>query len=188
MVLSRSTKLYQPGHRSDIYAYLPASQNIEKNLSSLTNAQPSSTSMIAVAPHVLIVDDNPGDIELIRIAFEMAGIDASLDTCHDGVDAIRCLELGMQTGNLPALLLLDLNMPRVNGFEVLTFMRDHLLLQQVPVVVMTTSSRAEDRQRCLTLGAREMFTKPENIHELHQIISRLRRYLPTSELNNLADG
>ena len=143
--------------------------------------------MIAVAPHVLIVDDNPGDIELISIAFEMAGNDASLATCNDGVDAIRCLELAMQSGNLPALLLLDLNMPRVNGFEVLIFMRDHMLLQQVPVVVMTTSSRVEDRQRCLTLGAREMFTKPENIHELQQIISRLRRYLPTTDVSKLTD-
>lgn len=144
--------------------------------------------MIEVAPHILIIDDNSGDIELIRIAFEMAEIEAFLDTCHDGLDAIRCLELAMQTGNLPALILLDLNMPRVNGFEVLIFMRDHLLLQQVPVVVMTTSSRVEDRQRCLTLGAREMFTKPENIHELHQIISQLRRYLPTTEVNNLLGG
>lgn len=144
--------------------------------------------MIEVVPHILIIDDNSGDIELIRIAFEMAGIEAFLDTCHDGLDAIRCLELAMQTGNLPALILLDLNMPRVNGFEVLIFMRDHLLLQQVPVVVMTTSSRVEDRQRCLTLGAREMFTKPENIHELHQIISQLRHYLPTTEVNHLTDG
>lgn len=144
--------------------------------------------MIEVAPHILIVDDNSGDIELIRIAFEMAGIEAFLDACHDGVDAIRCLELAMQAGNLPTLLLLDLNMPRVNGFEVLTFMRDHLLLQQVPVIVLTTSSRAEDRQRCLSLGAREMFTKPESIHELYQIISQLRRYLPTTNVTNAAGG
>ena len=144
--------------------------------------------MTTSLPHVLIIDDNPGDIELIRIAFEMAGIEAMLDTCHDGVDAIRRLDLAMQTGSLPALLLLDLNMPRANGFEVLTFLHDQHLMEQLPVVVLSTSSQAEDRRRCLALGAREMFTKPESIHELHRLIADLRRYLPLADVGTSRIG
>lgn len=141
--------------------------------------------MTTSIPHILIVDDNPGDIELIRIAFEMAGIDAMLDTCHDGVDAIRRLDLAMQTGHLPALVLLDLNMPRANGFEVLTFLHNQHLVEQVPVVVLSTSSQAEDRKRCLALGAKAMFTKPETIHDLRGIIGDLRRYLPSEGVGTL---
>ncbi len=134
-------------------------------------------------PHVLIIDDNPGDIELIRIAFEMAGIEAVFTTCHDGVDAIRRLDLAMQTGNLPALMLLDLNMPRANGYEVLTFLHDQHLLVELPVIVLSTSSLVEDRRRCLALGARAMFTKPESIHDLRSLISDLRKYLPLQDVS-----
>jgi len=136
-----------------------------------------TTPLLLHVPHILIVDDNPGDIELMTIATEMSGITALIDSCPDGVDAIARLESLMRGEDLPELLLLDLNMPRVTGFEVLGFMRDHQLVGRIAVVVLSTSSQSEDRNRCLAMGAREMHTKPETIQGLRQLISGLRHYL-----------
>ena len=137
--------------------------------------------MTTPTPHILVIDDNPGDIELIRIAFEMAGIAVVLDTCLDGLDAIRLLVPTIPTGSLPTLLLLDLNMPRANGFEVLAHLHQQHLVERIAVVVLSTSAQTADRRRCLALGAREMFTKPETLQDLRRLTGELRRYLdPTN--------
>ena len=142
--------------------------------------------MTTSMPRILIIDDNPGDIELIRIACDMAGITAAQDACHDGVEAIQHLDLAMQTGVLPTLLLLDLNMPRANGFEVLTFLHEQRLVDKIAVVVLSTSAQAGDRVRCLALGAREMRTKPETFPDLRHLIDELRHYLDPTPLDSLA--
>jgi CheY-like chemotaxis protein len=128
-------------------------------------------------PHILIIDDNPGDIELIRTAFEIAGVEALVDTCHDGIEAMRFITQTEPGGELPTLLLLDLNMPRANGFEVLAFLRERHLVERIPVVVLSTSAQAGDRQRCLALGARKMYTKPESFPALRLLIGELKDYL-----------
>lgn len=133
--------------------------------------------------HILIVDDNPGDIELIRTAFELADIKAELDSCHDGIEAMQYFALAVPAGQLPAMLLLDLNMPRANGFEVLAFLQEQHLVERLPVVVLSTSDQAEDRKRCLALGAREMYTKPETFSELRELIGKLLGYLPSLVTN-----
>jgi two-component system response regulator len=133
--------------------------------------------MTTPMPHVLVVDDNPGDIELIRTAFEMAGVEVVVDTCQDGIEAMRFLEQAAPIGPLPKLVLLDLNMPRANGFEVLAFLRERHLVEQIPVVVLSTSAQNEDRRRCLDLGARKMYTKPETFSALRSLIGELQCYL-----------
>jgi len=135
---------------------------------------------------VLIVDDNPGDIELVRIAFEMANLNVLLDSVPDGIEAMRRLGTAAKDGILPAMVLLDLNMPRANGFEVLDFMCVRHLIHQIPVVVLSTSHRIEDRQRCLARGARAMHSKPESIQDLRQLVEAFRIYLDQSSVGGLA--
>ena len=130
-----------------------------------------------LSPAVLVVDDNPGDIELVRIAFEMSNIAVRMHWATDGHEAMRHLERSLATAaDLPELILLDLNMPRANGFEVLRFLRDQGLSARIPVIVLSTSRQAEDRRRCLELGAREFRTKPELIRDLVDMVRSLQPY------------
>ena len=126
---------------------------------------------------ILIVDDNPGDVELVRIACEMAGLQVAIESVPDGIEAMRRLGAAMRDNNLPAMVLLDLNMPRANGFEVLDFMCVRHLIDQVPVVVLSTSHKSEDRQRCLSLGAKAMHSKPESIQDLRRLVEDFRPFL-----------
>lgn len=136
-------------------------------------------------PHILIIDDNPGDIELIRTAFEIAGVEALVDACPDGIEAMRFIDQAVPGGDLPTLMLLDLNMPRANGFEVLAFLRERHLVERIPVVVLSTSAQAGDRQRCLALGARKMFTKPESFPALRLLVGELQGYLTVPDTGGL---
>lgn len=136
--------------------------------------------MTTTMHRILIVDDNPGDIELVRIAFEMAGIPVVIESVPDGIEAMRLLSAKDKDKNLPAMVLLDLNMPRANGFEVLDFMCVRHLVDQVPVIVLSTSRQLEDRRRCLALGARAMHSKPESILDLRRLIEDFRVYLSQS--------
>jgi CheY-like chemotaxis protein len=125
-------------------------------------------------PTVFIVDDNPGDVELVRIAFEMSGFDVHAESAMDGIEAVQSLAIAATTNTLPDLVLLDLNMPRANGVEVLGFLKRGGLLERVPVVVLSTSQQAEDRRRSLEQGAREFYTKPEHIRDLVRLVQKLQ--------------
>jgi CheY-like chemotaxis protein len=133
--------------------------------------------MTTTLHRLLVVDDNPGDIELVRIACEMAGLGVVIESVTDGIEAMRYLSTAAAAGTLPAMVLLDLNMPRANGFEVLDFLCVRHLVEQVPVVVLSTSHLVEDRRRCLSLGARAMYCKPESIQDLRQLVEKFRIYL-----------
>ena len=132
-------------------------------------------------PSVLIVDDNPSDVELLRIAFEMSEIAVHLESAADGLSAVQRLVMAATLGTLPDLVLLDLNMPRANGLEVLGSLRRDRRLNRIPVVVLSTSSQWEDRRRCLELGARDFHTKPEHIRDLVQLVQSFQHYLDSAE-------
>jgi len=142
---------------------------------------PQSSIMTIDRYRVLIVDDNEADIELLRIAFEMAGLEVEVECAPDGMEAIRILGQAAHDEALPALMLLDLNMPRANGFEVLAFMHQRQLDEQVAVVVLSTSGQAEDQSRCLALGARAMYRKPESVQELRHLVAGFDIYLNPTE-------
>lgn len=142
--------------------------------------------MTATLYRILIVDDNPGDIELVRIACEMAGLNIVMESVTDGIEAIRHLSSAVTSGHLPAMVLLDLNMPRANGFEVLDFMCVRHLVDQIPVVVLSTSRQLEDRRRCLSMGARAMYSKPESIQDLRRMVEDFRIYLDRTSVGGPA--
>ena len=110
---------------------------------------------------VLHIDDNLGDLDLFRSAFE----DASPLVHYVGeIDPIAAMtHLGLRAADrlpLPRLIVVDINMPRARGQDVLAFLRLHPTLRHIPAVVLTTSTRAREVQECKDLGAREVFLKP----------------------------
>lgn len=97
-------------------------------------------------PRVLLVEDNPDDVELIRLALEEAGVELDLVVTEDGADAIEHLRQVDPRGPLPRpdLVLLDLNLPKVDGRSVLRTIKEDTHLVSVPVLVLTTSGDDHD--------------------------------------------
>ena len=130
-------------------------------------------------PRVLLVDDNPGDIALTEEAFAENRIDAEFVTAGGGEEAQRLLmRLGEQAaGPGLDLILLDLNLPRINGAQLLALCKQHPRLKHVPTVMLTTSNRPQDREHCLALGADAYLVKPAVFTEFLGLIAGLRRFL-----------
>ncbi len=131
-----------------------------------------------VRPRVLLVDDNPGDIALTEEAFAENRLDADFLTAAEGEEAQRLLaELGdLPAGPQLALIMLDLNLPRLNGAELLAFCKQHPRLKDVPTVMLTTSNRPQDRERCLALGAEAYLVKPAVFSDFLTLVQGLSRY------------
>jgi CheY-like chemotaxis protein len=127
---------------------------------------------------LLIVDDNLGDIHLIEMAIEANGMDISVSSAPDGVVAQEELTRRAAAGDFPDLVLLDLNMPRIGGLQVLKFMADRGILGRSAVVVLTTSVHPTDREKSLALGAREVLTKPQDFEDLVTMVKGLSKYFP----------
>ena len=128
-------------------------------------------------PRILHVDDNEGDLELLEIAFKTHGFPVSLINALDGDQGIVLLEDAVRTGLLPDLVLLDLNMPRVHGTEVLRFIRQHERLQTIPTVILTSSDAGVDRRRCQDLGVNDFVLKPYRMDDYALLIERLKPFI-----------
>ncbi|HEY7620489.1 MAG TPA: response regulator [Solirubrobacteraceae bacterium] len=124
---------------------------------------------------VLLVEDDPGDIRLIREAFEENKVANRLSVVSDGVEALQFLrrEGDFAEAPRPDLILLDLNLPRKDGREVLAEVKADEALRRIPVVVLTTSKAEEDIVRSYDLHANAYVTKPVDyetfISVVHQI-------------------
>ena len=106
---------------------------------------------------ILLVDDNPADVALTRAALEDSGIPHRLTVASDGIEAMAHLHDELPN---PDIVLLDLNLPRKDGREVLTEMRAHPALHRVAVAVLTSSQAEEDVLRSYDLRATGYLTKP----------------------------
>ncbi len=104
---------------------------------------------------VLLVEDNSGDARLVQEAFRDASIPTSLTVVRDGVEALELLSRDEGEQRLPApdIILLDLEMPRANGFDVLKEVKSDERLKYIPVIVLTGSGSEENVQRCYDLNA-----------------------------------
>lgn len=124
-------------------------------------------------PLILIVEDDEDDRHLIQEAFQESGHRYDLCFAHDGADALEQLQ-GMTT--LPTLVLLDANMPRMNGFEFLQRVRASDALRCLPVVMFSTSGAAKTVKEAYEWGANSYIQKPRDFLQLGEIIDGLRRY------------
>ena len=130
---------------------------------------------------ILVAEDRPADVLLLKHAFRKAGVGVSLHFVSDGQEAVDYLNGDERFGNraeypLPTLLLLDLNMPRLNGFDVLDWVRHRPGLRRLVVVVFTTSDLPEDIARAYELGVNSYMIKPPELANLEEIAHHLEHY------------
>jgi CheY-like chemotaxis protein len=130
---------------------------------------------------VLHVDDDPSDSLLIRQACRKAEVSFQLQSVSDGETAIAYLSgtdayADREQYPLPVLVLLDLKMPRMSGFDVLAWIRRHPSLKTLPVVVFTASNQDEDIQRAYVTGANSYLVKPVGIHTLVDMVKLVDGY------------
>ena len=119
---------------------------------------------------VWLVDDDEDDQLFIRSAFKDGQPSIDVLALSDGAELLASLAECIE---LPRLILLDINMPRKNGFETLAELRSVAGFADLPVVMLTTSSAEEDRQRSLALGANHFMTKPLTYQQLRQLAQEL---------------
>lgn len=110
-----------------------------------------------ISPAVLLVEDDPADVELTLTVFARVAPHVKVDVARGGTDALG--RLSAPATARPALILLDINMPVINGFEVLRHLKGDPRLQMIPVVMLTTSQAAADTHRAYALGANAFVTK-----------------------------
>lgn len=127
---------------------------------------------------VLVVEDNPGDVELAKEALRETTLPVNLHIASDGEEAMRFLMQEGEHANVPLidLVLLDLNMPKKNGHEVLEEMKGDVDLRLVPVIVFTSSSAREDIERAYDRYANCYITKPGDLDELVKVVRAIEAF------------
>ena len=132
---------------------------------------------------ILLVEDNPADVRLAQEAFKDARVANRLHVARDGVEALSMLRDATGAVPRPDLILLDLNLPRKDGREVLQDVKQDEALRHIPVVVLSTSQSEQDIARCYRLGANAFVTKPVDIDRFFQVIRSLEQFwLDTARL------
>ena len=131
-------------------------------------------------PTALLVEDDPDDRELILRALRKAGIAFDVDVAHDGEEALDWIFASgiyawRDSLDLPQVVLLDLNLPKLGGLEVLRRIRAHARTREVPVVIFTSSVEEEDIVRSYGLGANSFIRKPAGFEPFVEAFRQLRR-------------
>ncbi|WP_104481534.1 response regulator [Actinokineospora auranticolor] len=131
---------------------------------------------------VLLVEDDEGDVIMIREAFEQRQPGARLHVVNDGIEAVAFLRRadGYTDAPRPDLILLDLNMPRMDGREVLAEVETDPALTAIPIVVLTTSGAPEDIARSYTLYANAYITKPTDLDDFMTIVGKIDEFFGTT--------
>jgi CheY-like chemotaxis protein len=127
---------------------------------------------------ILLVEDNPGDVRLTKEALRDAKVLNEIFVARDGVEAMEFLNRKGRFSNvpLPDLILLDLNLPKKDGREVLAEIKEDPILKHIPVVVLTTSKADEDIVKTYNLHANAYITKPVDLNRFAEIIHVLNEF------------
>lgn len=128
--------------------------------------------------HLLLVEDNEGDIVLTTEALEEGKIKNTLSVVRDGWEAMQYLEQknGYENAKMPDLILLDINLPKVNGHEVLKHIKTHKELKHIPVIMLTTSSDETDVVKSYENHSNCYITKPVDINNFLEVISSIEDF------------
>jgi two-component system, chemotaxis family, response regulator Rcp1 len=127
---------------------------------------------------VLLVEDNPGDVRLLQEAFKDGNFGGRLHVVHDGEQALAFLrrETPFEASPRPSFILLDLNLPRMGGHEVLSEVKGAKDLRQIPVFILSTSTGSEDINNAYDLHANCYIPKPVDLDKLVQMCQRLEAF------------
>ena len=139
-----------------------------------------TTTVLGVAD-VLLVEDDPGDVLMTREAFEYHKLRNVLDVVTDGEQALQFLRRSGDYADAPrpGLILLDLNLPRVDGLEVLAEIKADPVLKVIPVVILTTSQAQQDVLRSYALHANAYVSKPVDFERFMEAIRQIDNFFVT---------
>ena len=126
---------------------------------------------------ILYADDDLDDRFFFEETLAATGMAAALVYAANGEEAITYLESAKQTDALPALIVLDLNMPRKNGTETLSYIKSHPRFAKIPVVMLSTSATKKDKDTCAHLGAASFFKKPNRYTDYVQLIKSFQPFM-----------
>lgn len=127
---------------------------------------------------ILLVEDNPGDVRLTLEALKESKVLNNLNVVGDGVDALAFLRREGKHANAPYpdLILLDLNLPKKNGIEVLSEIKEDPKLRRIPIVILTVSKDEEDILKSYDLHANCYITKPVNLDQFMKIVKSIEEF------------
>ncbi|HVS95660.1 MAG TPA: response regulator [Puia sp.] len=126
--------------------------------------------------HILLVDDNEGDILLTREALDDARIVNKISIAYDGLDAIDFLREREGGADVPDLILLDINLPRMSGTEVLEVIKNDPGLKRIPVIMLTTSSAEKDILASYNNHANCYITKPVDLDRFMDVVRTIEDF------------
>ena len=126
--------------------------------------------------HILLVDDNEGDILLTREALDDARIVNKISIAYDGVDALRFLRKNASGPDTPDLILLDINLPRMDGTELLSIIKADPELKRIPVIMLTTSSSEKDILASYDNYANCYITKPVDLDRFMDVVRTIEDF------------
>jgi chemotaxis family two-component system response regulator Rcp1 len=134
--------------------------------------------MVGESVEILLVEDNPGDIRLTLEALKSAKVSNNINVVRDGMEAMAYLRKEGEYVNArrPGIVLLDLNLPRMNGHEVLEELKNDEDLRRIPVVVLTSSENEEDVLRSYNLHANSYVTKPVGLQEFAKVVRAIEGF------------
>lgn len=135
---------------------------------------------------ILLVEDNEGDIILTMEAFRESALDCSISSIKDGAEAVRYLRKeGLYQGSVrPDLILLDINLPKMDGKEVLGIVKQDDSLRQIPVVMLTTSSSPVDIAECKQKNVDLYVTKPIDFERFVEVVEEIHRFWTNYQQTN----
>jgi chemotaxis family two-component system response regulator Rcp1 len=127
---------------------------------------------------IVMVEDNPADAKMLRIALTRRDPKIEIILLEDGAEAIKFFSDAERAHDVPPcdLILMDLNLPQISGFEVLEFVKTSTDLKKTPVVVVSGSSSQQDIERCYAAGANSYISKPVGLEEVFTMAEQLITY------------
>jgi two-component system, chemotaxis family, response regulator Rcp1 len=130
------------------------------------------------AIQVLLIEDGPGDVRLMQEALRDTHPSVQLHVAKDGVEAMAFLRRGASRAHAPRpdLILLDLNLPKMDGRDVLAYIKEDVRLRTIPVIVLTISDAPEDVEKCYRLQANCYLTKPSQLDEFENLVKSIHEF------------
>ncbi len=130
----------------------------------------------APAASILLVEDNPVDIDLTLRAFRKKRLDSPIELARDGEEALAYMDRWEAGDRPPALILLDIQLPKVSGLDVLRRLKSHERLRRIPVVMLTSSREEQDLQRAYDLGVNSYIEKPLEYARFLDVAEQIQTY------------
>lgn len=127
-------------------------------------------------PPILLVEDNPMDLDLTLRAFNKKRFSNKIEIARDGEEALAFFPRWEAGEPLPAVILLDINMPKVNGLEVLKQLKEHPIFRRIPVVVLTSSREDRDLKTAYDLGVNSYIEKPVSFTKFIEVAEHIELY------------